>query len=67
MTARSTRNKVRFQGRSASEDLRRAQEHLIELAALAGDNPGYIDEYLPTIMVGLEAVKLAHDKFCEGL
>ena len=67
MTARSTRNKIRFQGHSAVEDLRKAQEHLTELCALAGDTSGYIDDVLPTIMVALESVKLTLDKFCEGL
>jgi hypothetical protein len=67
MTARSTRNKVRFQGRSSSEDLRRAQEHLTELAALAGECGGFIDEHLPVIMVALESVRLTLDKFNEGL
>lgn len=67
MTQRSTRNKVRFQGSSALADLRRAQEHLIELAALANDQSGYIDQYLPTIMVALESVRVTLDKFYEGL
>jgi len=67
MTERSTRNKLRFQGRSASEDLRRAQEHLIGLAALCNETSPYIDDHLPTIMVALESVKLALDKFREGL
>ena len=67
VTARSTRNKIRFQGREALDDLKRAQNHLGQLAALAGDTSGYIDDNLPVIMTGLALVITIVDKFNEGL
>lgn len=67
MTARSTRNKLRFQGFSALNDLRHAQDHLIGLAALADDQSPYINDNLPLIMTGLDTVQKALDKFYEGL
>ena len=67
MTARSTRNKIRFQAHSAAEDLKKAQDHLGELTALCADTSGYIDENLPVIMLGLSAVIDTLDKFNEGL
>lgn len=67
MTARSTRNKIRFQGRSSLDDLKRAQDHLTELAALAADTSPYIDDNLPVIMVALSAVIATLEKFNEGL
>jgi len=67
MTARSTRNKIRFQARSASEDIYRAQTHLGQLAALADDRSDYINDNLPVIMLALDSVKVTLDKFAEGL
>ena len=67
MTSRSTRNKIRFQAHSAVTDLNAAQTHLTQLGALANDNSPYIDEHLPTIMVGLATVITVLDKFSEGL
>lgn len=67
MTSRSTRNKVRFQARSAVDDLKRAQDHLTELAALADEASPYIDDNLGVIMLGLASVISTLDKFNEGL
>jgi hypothetical protein len=67
MTTRTTRNKIRFQGKSALEDLRRAQEHLTGLAALADDNSPYINDNLPVIMLSIESVRVALSSFYEGL
>ena len=67
MSSRSTRNKLRFQAHAALDDLRRAQDHLTGLAALTGDTSGYIDEYLPVIMVALESVRLSLDRFVDDL
>jgi len=67
MTARSTRNKIRFQGREALDDLKRAQNHLGQLAVFGGDTPGYIEDNLPVIMTGLALVITILDKFNEGL
>jgi hypothetical protein len=67
MTARSTRNKIRFQGQEALSDLKRAQIHTTQLAALAADTSPYIDDNLPVIMLALSAVIDTLDKFNEGL
>jgi len=48
-------------------DLRHAEEHLIELAALAGERSDYINDNLPQIIAALEIVRQAADKFYEGL
>ena len=67
MTARTTRNKIRFQSLSAMQDLKAAEKHLTQLGALANDQSPYIDEHLPTIMVGLAVVMNVLGKFDEGL
>ena len=64
---RSTRNKIRFQAVSAYADLKRAENHLAQLAALADDRSKYIDNNLPEIMAALKFVTEAVDKFSEGL
>lgn len=67
MAQRSTRNKVRFQAVSASEDLKRAEDHLGHLAAMGIGHSEYIDESLPEIITALYLVIQALDKFNEGL
>ena len=67
MASRTTRNKLRFQSLSAMQDLKAAEKHLTQLGALANDQSPYIDEHLPTIMVGLATVILVLEKFDEGL
>jgi len=67
MSSRSSRNKIRFQGKSALFDLKAAQTHLVQLGALADDRSPYIDDNLPTIMVTLESVITVLDQFTEGL
>jgi len=67
MTNRSTRNKIRFQAFSAMDDLKAAQVHLTQLAALGYETSPYIDYNLPVIMVALESVRVVLDKFTEGL
>jgi hypothetical protein len=67
MTSRSTRNKVRFQAFSALADLKRAEIHLGQLSAFAGERPGYIEENLPQIIAGLHLLIDTLDKFNEGL
>jgi len=49
------------------DDLKKAQVHLTQLGALADDTSPYIDKHLPVIMVALESVRVAFDKFSEGL
>jgi len=67
MAKRSTRNKVRFQSLAAMKDLKAAQNHLAQLAALANDQSSYIDEHLPVIMAALEMVQKALEQFDERL
>ena len=67
MTSRSTRNKIRFQAHSAVDDLKRAQNHLGQLAALCNETSPYIDDNLPVIMLALSSVIATLDKFNEGL
>ncbi len=67
MTSRSTRNKLRFQSVSAVVNLKKAQIHLVQLAALAGDTSPYINDNLPVIIVGLKCVIDTLEKFDEGL
>jgi len=67
MTSRSTRNKLKFQGISAYADLRKAQNHLVQLAALADSRSPFISEDLPLIIASLDMVITALDKFNEGL
>jgi hypothetical protein len=67
MSSRSTRNKIRFQGKSALDDLRHASDHLTELAALADEASTYINDNLPVIIVALESVRVTLKRFYEGL
>jgi len=67
MATRSTRNKVRFQAFSALADMKRAETHLGQLAALAEERSDYIDTSLPPIMAGLHILIETLDKFNEGL
>jgi len=67
VASRSTRNKVRFQGISAFADLRRAQTHLVQLAALADNRSDYINDHLPELIASLELLIDCVDKFNEGL
>ncbi len=67
MNKRSTRNKLRFQLEAALVEIRKGQNHLGLIAALADDRSKYIDDNLPIIMAALETVIDAIDKFSEGL
>lgn len=67
MAQRSTRNKIRFQCESAFADLRAAQIHLVQMAALAGESSPYINETLPELIAAVEMVIETLDKFSEGL
>lgn len=67
MNKRSTRNKIRFQLEAALEDIRKGQNHLGLIAALADDQSGYIDDNLPIIMAALETVIDAVDSFGDKL
>ena len=67
MASRSTRNKVRFQAFSALADLRRAENHLVQLMALSEEKSVYINENLSIIVTGLNVLIETLDKFNEGL
>jgi len=67
MTKSTARVKIKLQGVNAWEDLKRAQEHLLGIAAIADDRSDFIDTNLPPIMRGLQAVMDAAEKFMEGL
>jgi len=67
MSKRTTRNKIRFQGVSAIEDLKKAQTHLVQLAALANDGSDYVDKYLPELVAGLEMLIISVEEFCKRL
>ncbi|MBD3425705.1 MAG: hypothetical protein GF409_00580 [Candidatus Omnitrophica bacterium] len=67
MASRTTRNKIRFQAKSAFEDMVRVQDHLAGIAALADDRSPHIDNNLPQIILAQETVMQAFEKFMEGL
>lgn len=67
MTRRTTRNKLRWQGQSAHEDLVKAQEHLVQLAAMANGRSDYIDRHVAELIAAMEMLVGAVDKFNEGL
>lgn len=67
MNKRSTRNKIRFQLEAALTNIRKGQNHLGLIAALADDQSDYIDNNLPVIMAALETVIDAIDVFGDKL
>ena len=67
MASRSTRNKVRHQAVSALNDLLKAQEHLVNLYAIADGRSPDIEKYAPTITTTLELVIKATERFIEVL
>ena len=67
MAKRSTRNKIKFQAKGTADDLRHAQEHMIELAALAEEQSPYIDEKLPPFVAALKFMIDAFTDFRDGL
>ena len=67
MNKRSTRNKIRFQLEAALVEIRKGQNHLGLIAALADDQSDYIDKNLPILMAALESVIEAIDVFGDKL
>lgn len=67
MANRSTRNKLRHQSVQAWEDMKKTQEHLLGIAAIADDRSPYINEHLPVIIAAHQAVMDATEGFFEGL
>lgn len=66
MASRSTRNKLKSQGQSVLDDLERAMNHLVQIAALADDRSEYIDKHLHILITYLEMVTKAVKQFREG-
>lgn len=64
---RSTRNKLIFQAVSALADLKRAENHLAQLAGIAAGRSGYIDKNIPEIFTALRYIIESLDKFNDGL
>ncbi|GAI56428.1 unnamed protein product [marine sediment metagenome] len=67
MSSRSTRNKIRWQGTSALEDLKKAQVHFVQLAALADDRSDYINKHVPALVALLESLIHTVEEFNAGL
>ena len=67
MAGRTTRNKIRHQAAEAFVNLRKAQNNLVQLAALADNRSDYIDKHLPMIVAAVEMVINTFDSFQEGL
>jgi len=64
---KSTRHKLRLQAKSAWEDLKRAQEHLIGMYAISDGRHPIVDEHLPTIVSAHELVMAAVEKVMEDI
>jgi len=67
MAGRTTRNKVRFQAEACFIDLKKAQVHLVQIAALADDRSDYIDKHLPGLVTTLELLIEMTEQFREGM
>lgn len=67
MARRTTRNKVRWQAKGAHESLVTAQSHMLSLAVLADGQSKYVDDHLPGLVAGLEALIQTWEKFSDGL
>lgn len=67
MAKRSTRNKIRWQADAAYDMLRKAQNHMGQLAALADERSRYIDDNLPVFMAALDELIKGWDRFSGGL
>ena len=67
MAQRSTRNKIKFQADAAYDNLRKAEIHLAQLAALADDRSDVINDHLPLISASVSTVIDALDLLSEKL
>lgn len=67
MAQRTTRNKIRFQATSAYADLRKAQTHLVQMAALAEHRSPPINDSAPEIIAALETIIQAVEALNERL
>jgi len=69
MTKRTTRNKIRLQAKSAYEDLKAAQDHMILMSKLIDEagSEAYNTLELPAFISSTEAVLNAWERFWETL
>lgn len=67
MTARTTRNKLRFQAEQAIEDLDRSLRHIHTLDQIGGQASPYINERVPQLVLLYEQFKQTLVAFREGL
>lgn len=67
MTARSTRNKLKFQGMKAIKAIEAALSHLQTMHEISEGQSPYIEQKLPLIVTGMEINKQILVKFREGL
>jgi len=67
MTARSTRNKMKWQAEMIMRDLVKVQRHLKLIDDLAEGNSEYIEKHLPNITTLVEYMAKIVKTFREGL
>jgi len=67
MTARSTRNKMKWQAEKVMNDLDRAVGHLKYLTEMSEGQSDYIINHVPRMVVSIEMMKQVIKAFREGL
>ena len=65
MASRSTRNKIRFQAKSAYEDLKAAQDHMVLMGVIINQagSTSYTEDELPQFIASLEIMLKAWESF----
>jgi hypothetical protein len=67
MTARSTRNKLKWQCVMIMKDLDKCQGHLKLLSDLGGNNSDYIAKHIDNFVTWIELMRQTIKTFREGL
>ena len=67
MAKRSTRNKIKWQGRKAVETLSYCLQHLQYMQELADGRSEYINENLPLVLSAFDSFKDVLQAFRQGL
>ena len=67
MARLNTRGKVRWQSAGALVNLRKAENHLLQIAGIADGRSDYINDNLPQIVTSLHFIIETMEKFDEGL
>lgn len=67
LAPRSTRNKIRFQAKKASEDIDRAVGHLLQLNSIADGRHPICNDYMPIIVTLIEEMQKIITRFREQL